>query len=100
MGKLALELVTTAEVSASGGFAVTLPAGVPLMQFPRDKQGKLATWQSAARDSSGRQAHLAGFAGDHFGYASEGVPRSFCVGCHAGHTVLPGRSIADLMAAP
>lgn len=98
--KLELELAATAEVSPQGGFAVTLPAGVPLVQFPRDKEGRLATWYSSARDSGGRRAHLAGFAGDHFGYASEGLPRSFCVGCHAGHTVLPGRSIADLVAAP
>jgi len=98
-GELRLEAVVEAEVSASGGFAVTVPAGKPLMQFGKDAQGNLATWSAQARDSRGKTARLSAFAGDHFGYAPEGVPRSFCVGCHAGHTVLPGRDLADLIPA-
>lgn len=92
-----LKLVTTATVDPNGGFHAIVPAGIPLMQIGRDAEGRLATWPSKARDRTGRSARLAAFAGDHFGYGTEGVQRAFCVGCHAGHTVLPGFSIADIL---
>jgi len=50
-----------------------------------------------SRDSRGQSARMTAFAGDHFRFAIKAVDRNFCVGCHAGHTVLTGSSIADLV---
>jgi hypothetical protein len=96
-GDVKLSLIGNAPITDRGGFHIRVPAGVPLMQVAKDRNGRLATWEAAAVDSKGRKAKLAGFAGDHFGYAVEGVEHNFCVGCHAGHTVMPGSGIADVI---
>lgn len=96
-GRVGLASCGRAPVSPHGGFQLTVPAGRPLMQVGLDAAGRPAEWTSAATDKQGKSARLSAFAGDHFGYATEGVPRAYCVGCHTGHTVLSGKTVADMI---
>lgn len=83
---------------ANGSFEAVLPSNKLLMQRGVTASGKLATWTNETRDKQGRKATMTAFSGDHFGWSSPGIGHNFCVGCHAGHTVMPASDIADIIA--
>jgi hypothetical protein len=76
-----------AEVPVKNGFSTWLPAGVPMVLAGFDRDGRVARWTTAARDSQGRQATFYAFAGDHYSGTRPGVYQ-FCNGCHPGHSIL------------
>jgi hypothetical protein len=81
-----LNLLSTIKVndnSASG----LVPSGEPTLLVGFDVHGKVALWNSNAKDSLGRQNSILGFAGDHYSLISPGK-KHFCVGCHPGHSGL------------
>lgn len=84
-----LHLLSTLKVkdnSASGWVS----CGQPTLLAGFDAQGKVAQWNSEAKDSQGRQNSTLGFAGDHYSLIGAGK-KHFCVGCHPGHSGLaPG----------
>ncbi|QDU18543.1 TolB family protein [Urbifossiella limnaea] len=53
-----------------------------------DADGKVARWESKAKDKAGRSATFFALAGDHYsGVRADGY--HFCLGCHTGHTFIP-----------
>jgi hypothetical protein len=77
-----------AEVPLQNGVLETpMPAGPPLVLAGFDREGRVASWTTAARDRKGQQAAFLAFAGDHYsGARARTVRRDFCVGCHTGHS--------------
>jgi hypothetical protein len=71
-----------------------LPTGSPTVLAGFDREGKIAQWQTAARDRQGRTARLVGLAGDHYsGVVAGGF--HFCSGCHTGHSALSSNDHAE-----
>lgn len=72
----------------SGSAAGLIPADSPTVLAGFDKTGHIVHWTTAAKDKQGRQATLYAYAGDHY---SQSPPdgKTFCVGCHPGHSGVP-----------
>jgi hypothetical protein len=70
--------------ASAGGW---VPAGMPTVLAGFTREQRVARWQTAARDSQGRQATFYAFAGDHYSAVRAGG-QHFCVGCHPGHSGL------------
>ena len=64
-----------------------VPTDSPTVLAGFDKTGRVVQWNTAARDSQGRQAGFYAFAGDHYSLAQP-HGKHFCVGCHPGHSGL------------
>ena len=72
------------ENGSASGWA---PSGEPTVLAGFTSEGKVARWTSAASDSKGVKNQIFGFAGDHYSLTLPGK-RTFCVGCHPGHSGL------------
>ena len=75
------------DVPARDSAASVLPPGEPTVLAAFGADGKVVRWTTAAKDSRGRRASFFAFAGDHYSLAAAGG-RTFCVGCHPGHSGL------------
>jgi hypothetical protein len=80
------ELILEVPVS-KGATAARVPAGVPTVLAGFDRNGRVARWTTAAKDSRGHQATFYAYAGDHYSLARPGG-KHFCTGCHPGHSGL------------
>jgi hypothetical protein len=84
-----LHLLSTFKVKGETASGL-VSSGQPTVLAGFDAQGKVAQWNSEAKDSQGRQNSTLGFAGDHYSLIGAGK-KHFCVGCHPGHSGLtPG----------
>src|SRR5262249_17388049 len=71
--------------TAGGSITLGMPADLPVVLAGFDRDGRVASWTSPARDRRGRQATFYAFAGDHYSSFKTGRPE-FCTGCHPGHS--------------
>jgi hypothetical protein len=78
-----------AELKAGENAGGPLPTDTPTVLAGFGPDGKVVKWTTAAKDSTGRRATFYAFAGDHYSLTAPGG-RHFCVGCHPGHSGLPG----------
>jgi hypothetical protein len=78
------ELVAEVPLDKSG-LSAWVPASAPSVLAGFTKDGKVARWQSAAKDRQGRRATYYAFAGDHYSLIRPGMWH-FCIGCHPGHS--------------
>jgi hypothetical protein len=65
-----------------------IPTDVPTVLAGYDKAGRVVRWTTAARDAAGKSGTFYAYAGDHYSL-SRPDGKTFCVGCHAGHSGLP-----------
>ncbi|MFM8273456.1 MAG: hypothetical protein ACKODX_14175, partial [Gemmata sp.] len=82
----AWELLVELPVRDSAGGPVPTDSPTVLAGFGAD--GRVARWETAAADSTGRRAAFYAIAGDHYSLTAPGG-KHFCVGCHPGHSGLP-----------
>lgn len=78
------ELLLKAPVTAADGFGAQVPAGIPTVLAGFTKEGKVAKWRTQGTQAG---AFLYAFAGDHYSVVKPGG-RTFCIGCHPGHSGL------------
>jgi hypothetical protein len=81
------ELIAKAPVKA-GVVGASLPVDTPTVLAGYDKSGHIVHWETQPRDSQGRQAAFYALAGDHYSLTRPGG-KTFCVGCHPGHSGVP-----------
>jgi hypothetical protein len=81
------ELIMKAPVKA-GVVTGRLPVDTPTVLAGFDKDGHIVQWTTPAKDSRGQQGVFYAYAGDHYSLSRPNA-RSFCVGCHPGHSGVP-----------
>ncbi len=72
----------------NGAAAGMIPSDFPTVLAGFDKSEHVVRWDTPATDKQGRHATFYAYAGDHYSLAKPGG-RTFCVGCHPGHSGLP-----------
>jgi hypothetical protein len=77
-----------AELKAGDTAGGSLPTDSPTVLAGFGPDGKVVKWATAAKDAHGRRATFYAFAGDHYSLTAP-AGRTFCVGCHPGHSGLP-----------
>ena len=81
------ELIEKAPVK-DGVVSARLPVNTPTVLAGFDKSGHVVRWETQPRDSRGDHAVFYALAGDHYSLARSGS-KTFCVGCHPGHSGVP-----------